>query len=73
MAVDGLLRGAGDMRMFTIANLVNLFIRVALSVALAPKYGVAMVWYAVPIGWLVNWIISYLQYRTGKWKEIYAS
>lgn len=73
MAVDGLLRGAGDMRMFTIANLVNLFIRVALSVALAPKYGVAMVWYAVPIGWLVNWIISYFQYRTGKWKEIYAS
>lgn len=24
MAVDGVLRGAGDMKMFTIANLVNL-------------------------------------------------
>jgi Na+-driven multidrug efflux pump len=31
MAVDGLLRGAGDMKMFTIANLVNLIIRVALA------------------------------------------
>ena len=28
MTVDGLLRGAGDMKMFTVANLVNLTIRV---------------------------------------------
>lgn len=73
MTVDGLLRGAGDMKMFTIANLVNLFIRVALSVTLAPKYGIAVVWYAVPIGWLVNWIISFLQYRTDKWRTIYGA
>jgi Na+-driven multidrug efflux pump len=72
MTVDGLLRGAGDMKMFTIANLVNLFIRVSLSVAFAPKYGIAMVWYAVPIGWFANWIISFLQYKTGKWKAIYS-
>lgn len=71
MTVDGLLRGAGDMKMFTVANLVNLFIRVALSVTLAPKYGIAMVWYAVPIGWMVNWMISFLQYRTDKWRTIY--
>lgn len=70
MSVDGLLRGAGDMKMFTIANLVNLFIRVFLSVTLAPKFGIAMIWYAVPIGWLANWVISFLQYRTGKWKRI---
>ncbi|MBS4534335.1 MATE family efflux transporter [Clostridium sp. D2Q-14] len=71
MAVDGLLRGAGDMKMFTIANLINLFIRVALAVILAPRYGIAMVWYAVPIGWFANWIISFAQYRTGKWKHIH--
>ncbi|MGJ0845855.1 putative efflux protein, MATE family [Tissierella praeacuta DSM 18095] len=72
MSVDGLLRGAGDMKMFTIANIVNLFIRVLLSVTLAPRYGVAMVWYAVPIGWLANWIISSVQYSRGKWKQIYS-
>lgn len=72
MSVDGLLRGAGDMKMFTIANIVNLFIRVLLSVTLAPRYGVAMVWYAVPIGWLANWIISSIQYSKGKWKQIYS-
>ena len=68
MAVDGLLRGAGDMTMFTIANLVNLGIRVVLAMALAPRFGIAVVWYAVPIGWSVNWAISYAQYRTGKWR-----
>lgn len=73
MAVDGLLRGAGDMKMFTIANLVNLSIRVILSVTLAPKVGIAMVWMAVPIGWFANWAISYAQYRTGKWKRVFAA
>lgn len=68
MAVDGLLRGAGDMKMFTIANLFNLFIRVVLSVTLAPVLGIEMVWIAVPIGWFANWAISFFQYRTGRWK-----
>ncbi len=72
MSVDGLLRGAGDMKMFTIANLVNLTLRVTLAVAFAPQVGIAMVWYAVPVGWAANWIISYAEYRTGKWKRISA-
>lgn len=71
MCVDGLLRGAGDMKVFTIANLVNLFIRVFIAMIFAPRFGIAVVWYAVPIGWFSNWLISSLQYRTGKWKVIY--
>jgi putative MATE family efflux protein len=70
MSTDGLLRGAADMKMFTIANFTNLTIRVVMAVTLAPRFGIAMVWFAVPIGWLVNYIISYFQYRTGKWKSI---
>lgn len=73
MAVGGLLRGAGDMKMFTIGNLVNLFIRVTLSMIFAPKIGISMIWMAVPIGWLVNGIISYAEYRTGKWKNIHTA
>lgn len=69
MAVDSLLRGAGDVKAFTIANLVNLSIRVLLSKYGAPIWGVAMVWYAVPIGWLANFVISFCHYRTGKWKK----
>ena len=70
MAVDGVLRGAGDMKMFTIANLVNLSIRVIMAMTLAPRFGIACVWYAVPIGWTANFLISYLEYRAGKWKTI---
>ena len=69
MAVDGLLCGAGDMKMFTLANFVNLIIRVSLAMTLAPQFGIAVVWCAVPIGWLANWAISFVQYRTGKWQS----
>ncbi len=67
MLTDGVLRGAGDMKMFTVANMVNLGIRVIMAVTLAPRFGVSMVWIAVPIGWLANYIISFAQYKTGKW------
>lgn len=70
MAADGVLRGAGDMKLFTIANLVNLSIRVIMAMTLAPRFGIEWVWYAVPIGWTANFVISYLEYRTGKWKTI---
>lgn len=60
--VDGILRGLGDVRVFTFANIINLFIRVSLSMAFAHKIGVEMVWYAVPLGWLANLLISSLYY-----------
>jgi len=68
MAVDGVLRGAGDVKMFTIANIVNLSIRVLLSWFGAPVWGIQMVWYAVPMGWFANFVISYCEYRTGRWR-----
>ena len=70
LAVDGVLRGAGDMKMFTIANLTNLFIRVTVSMTLAPLLGISMIWISVPMGWFANWTISYIQYRRGKWKVL---
>lgn len=68
MSTDGLLRGAADMKMFTIANLANLSLRVIIALTMSPHFGISMVWYAVPIGWMTNLAISYSQYRTGKWK-----
>lgn len=66
---DGVLRGSGDVLVFTIANLVNLTIRVTFANLMAPLLGVAAVWYAVPIGWTANWLISFARYLSGKWKE----
>ncbi|MGB8454578.1 MAG: MATE family efflux transporter [Anaerocolumna sp.] len=70
MITDGLLRGAGDMKVFTIANLVNLSIRVFVAFHFAPVWGVAAVWYAVPMGWTANYLLSFGRYLTGKWKAV---
>lgn len=68
-SVDGVLRGSGDTIVFTCANLVNLGIRVLVAYTLAPVIGVAAVWYAVPIGWLSNYLISFIWYLTGRWSK----
>lgn len=72
MSTDGLLRGSGDMLTFTVANLINLALRVILATTLAPEFGVEFVWYAVPVGWAINFILAYTRYRTGKWKNIFT-
>ena len=30
-------------------------------------------WMAVPMGWLVNYLISFFQYRTGKWAKLHKA
>lgn len=66
---DGVLRGAGDVVVFTLANLVNLSIRVMIAFALSPILGVQAVWIAVPIGWAANYLISFISYLSGRWSR----
>lgn len=66
---DGVLRGAGDMTVFTLSNLINLSIRVTVAFKLTPVWGVGAVWYAIPMGWATNYIISFAYYITGKWSQ----
>lgn len=66
---DGVLRGAGDVVVFTLANLFNLSIRVAVAFAFAPVWGVKAVWTAVPMGWAANFAVSYIRYLSGKWSR----
>lgn len=66
---DGILRGSGDVRVYMIANLVNLVIRVSVARLGAPILGMWIIWSIVPVGWLVNFAISYFWYRTGNWKK----
>ena len=65
---DGVLRGSGDVGIYMAANLVNLGIRVFVARFFSPVYGIRFVWYAVPIGWAANYLISFCWYRTGRWK-----
>lgn len=64
---DGLLRGAGDTFVFTISNLVNLGIRFFVAYKFAHSWGIQAVWYAIPMGWIANYIISFSYYKTDKW------
>lgn len=66
---DGVLRGAGDVVVFTLANLMNLTIRVTAAFLLAPILGVQAVWFAVPMGWGTNYLVSFIRYSSGKWSR----
>ncbi len=66
---DGVLRGAGDVVVFTLANLVNLGIRVSFAFCFAAIIGVEAVWFAVPMGWTTNFVISFIRYLSGKWSR----
>lgn len=66
---DGVLRGAGDVVVFTLANLINLGIRVTFAFTMARVIGVQAVWIAVPIGWATNYTISFVRYLSGKWAK----
>lgn len=66
---DGVLRGAGDVLVFTLANLLNLGIRVTVAFVFAPVWGIQAVWIAVPIGWASNFVVSYIRYLSGKWSR----
>lgn len=68
---DGMLRGLGDTRIFTWANIINLGLRVGLAHLLAPIFGVAATWWVVPLGWFVNFAISHagvVAWKAGKLK-----
>lgn len=60
---DGILRGLGSMKMFTIANIVNIVIRVMFSKIMAPIIGIKAVWISNPIGWTCSLLICYFTYR----------
>ena len=65
----GILRGAGTMKLFTIASISNLTLRVLGAVLLASRYGVSIIWEVVPAGWAVYFGICLYAYRKGNWKR----
>ena len=63
MVTGGVLRGAGKMAFFTLGSILNLSFRVIGSMALAPRFGVEVVWYVVPIGWTIYLVACLAGYR----------
>lgn len=64
LAVDGILRGAGQMRQFMTATFTDLVIRVVLASALSVTVlGANGIWCAWPIGWCIGTVLSLIFYR----------
>lgn len=47
----GYYRGIGRPEMSLLLTVISLGTRVALAYALAPRFGVAAIWWAIPVGW----------------------
>lgn len=69
VTTNGVLRGAGDLKIFLISSLANLSTRVICAYALASFIGRSAIWWAVPLGWIIASAISVVRYRSGKWRE----
>ena len=68
---DGVLRGAGAMRLFMIATFTDLVLRVLLSYILAGIFGVTGIWMSWPIGWSIATVLTCVFYRQGRWAQKY--
>lgn len=69
LIVDGVLRGAGAMKLFMFATFTDLILRVALAAVLSKGFGVVGIWSAWPIGWTIGTVLSVVFYVKGKWRK----
>jgi len=66
----GLLRGAGDTLTSMFITMFTLWIvRIPASYFLSVKFGNIGIWWGIPIAWVLGLTLSFLYYKTGKWKN----
>ncbi len=67
---NGVTRGAGDTMIPMFITLLSLWIiRIPMAWFLSGKIGAAGIWWAIPAGWFIGLTLSYLYYKTGRWKS----
>lgn len=65
----GLMRGAGDAMIPMFISLLSLWlIRIPLAWILSGKIGAAGIWWSIPAGWFIGLILSFIYYKSGRWK-----
>lgn len=68
--IGGVMRGAGDTLIPMFITLLSLWlIRIPLAAILSSHFGVVGIWWAIPIAWFMGMSLSYIYYRTGRWKK----
>jgi len=67
---NGLMRGAGDTLIPMFLSLISLWIiRIPLAWMLSRKIGPSGIWWSIPAGWFIGLSLSFLYYKTGRWKR----
>jgi putative MATE family efflux protein len=68
--ISGVMRGAGDTLIPMFISLIALWIiRIPAALILSRKLGEIGIWWAIPMGWFVGFVLSYTYYLTGNWKK----
>ncbi len=69
-SLNGVLRGAGDTLIPMFITLFALWLmRIPAAYLLSQKFGETGIWWAVPIGMLSGTLLSFLYYKTGRYKS----
>jgi putative MATE family efflux protein len=67
--IHGVLRGAGDTLIPMFFSLISLWlIRIPVAVVLSKQIGVQGIWWAIPAGWVMGYLLTQVYYLTGRWK-----
>jgi putative MATE family efflux protein len=68
--ISGVMRGAGDTLIPMFISLIALWvIRIPAAWILSDRFGEIGIWWAIPMGWFVGFLLSYIYYLTGNWKN----
>jgi putative MATE family efflux protein len=67
--LNGVMRGAGDTLFPMFITLIALWlVRIPVSYLLSNNIGETGIWWAIPIGWFLGMLLSWIYYLTGRWK-----
>lgn len=68
--LTGVLRGAGDTITSMLITIMSLWVmRIPASYFLSIKIGYMGIWWGIPLAWIFGFIISFIYYKTGRWKK----
>ncbi len=69
-ANNGVLRGAGDTLVPMFITLFSLWLlRIPFSYIISKQIGSDGIWWSIPLAWFVGCVLSYIYYKTGRWKR----
>ncbi len=67
---NGVTRGAGDTFWPMLFSILSLWIiRIPFAWFFSGRIGAPGIWWSIPAGWTVGFILSYFYYKTGRWKR----